>query len=170
MRIPSKIKKELVEQLQREYEASFFYQGAASFYYGRDLDGFANFMQKQYEEERSHAEKIYNFLIDVDAQPRINTIDINNPDFETIIDPIQAAYDHERAMSDNIRSISRMVNDENAYNAFSLLNWLEDEQVEEENVFERLLKQTKMAEGDSSAILLLDDKLSKRNSHEDLDV
>lgn len=163
MHISEELFEALVEQFRREKEAALFYRQAANYYHDEDLDGFAHFMTVQRDEELEHAERIYDFLVESDAV-RFDIPTLNGPDvsFDTIAGPVKKALKHEQEMTEHIRGLSATMEEQQDYAARSLLNWFEEEQLEEENLFERLLKQVRLAESDDGALLVLDNELGER--------
>lgn len=166
MHISEELFEELVQQFRREKEAALFYRQAANYYHGRDLDGFANFMTVQRDEENEHAERIYNFMVEADAiRFDVPTIEGPDVDFNAFHEPVQSALKHEQKMTEHIRELTKIMEEQNDYNARSMLQWFEEEQMEEENLFEHLLKRVRLAKKDDGALLVLDSELAERDDH-----
>ncbi len=55
--LSEKLTKAINEQIQFEYYSAFIYKAMQAYFEAEDLPGMANWMEVQFQEEMSHAEK-----------------------------------------------------------------------------------------------------------------
>ena len=82
--------------------------------------------------------------------------------YDGVIDVFQKGYEHEQLVTKKIYNLADIAHDEKEHATMSLLKWFIDEQVEEENSFNALLKKVRRSEGNPAALYLMDDELASR--------
>lgn len=160
------LSEKLVELINKQINYEFFsehaYLAMSAYCADQDLDGFANFFRVQAEEERFHAMKLFDYVIDMNARVIIK----NNPeprnDFESILEVFKSALEHERSNTRNIYEIADAATDERNHATISFLKWFIDEQVEEESLMNSLIKKLERIGNDSAALYMLDTELAAR--------
>ena len=63
------------EQINKELYSSYLYLSMAAYFESKNLSGFAHWMRIQEGEEREHAMKFYDFLLDRGGQVSLKVID-----------------------------------------------------------------------------------------------
>ena len=129
--------KGLNDQVNFEFYSSYIYLAMAAYAESIDLSGFANFFRVQAQEELFHAMKLYDYIF-------------------------QKGYSHEQLVTSRIYHLADIASDEREHSTMSLLRWFIDEQVEEENTFNTLLKKVKRIENNPAALYMLDEELATR--------
>ncbi len=152
----------LNEQVNFEFYSSYLYLSMAAYAESVDLSGFANFFRVQAQEELAHAMKFYDYIFQKNGTVNLEAIEKPKADFESIIDVFQKGYNHEQLVTSKIYKLADIASEEREHATMSLLNWFIDEQVEEENNFNSLLKRVKRSEGNPAALYMMDDELAKR--------
>jgi len=66
------------------------------------------------------------------------------------------AYEHEKFITDKIKSITKISREENDYTSEPLLSWFLKEQIEEEKSTEKVSRELAMVENSKEGILMLD--------------
>ena len=127
-----------------------------------DLTGFANFFRVQAKEELDHAMKFYDYVYQKNGSIELEQVDKPQTNFDGIVDIFQKAYEHEQTVTKKIYYLSDIAYEEREHSTISLLKWFIDEQVEEENNFNMLLKKVRRVGDNPAALYLLDDELAKR--------
>jgi ferritin len=94
---------------------------------------------KQAEEEREHAMKFVNYLMDTKGGLLIPSIPAPTPTFSSAADAVDAALKWEEEVTRQITSLMDIAVAENDYIAQSFLQWFIDEQLEEVVKMDRLL-------------------------------
>lgn len=152
----------LNDQVNFEFYSSYTYLAMASYAESVDLSGFANFFRVQAQEELFHAMKFYDYIFQKNGTVTLNTIPKPNGSYESMMDVFNKGYEHEQEVTKKIYTLADIANEEREHATISLLKWFIDEQVEEENTFNSLLKKIRRAEGNPAAIYMIDEELSKR--------
>ena len=160
------LSKNLLESLNKqvnfEFYSSYLYLSMAAYAESVDLSGFANFFRVQAQEELAHAMKFYDYIFQKNGVVTLETIPKPDLTFDNIIDVFQKGYNHEQLVTKKIYELADIAGEEREHSTMSLLNWFIDEQVEEENNFNSLLKRIRRSEGNPAAIYMMDDELATR--------
>lgn len=152
----------LNKQINYEFYSEHVYLAMSSYCAEQDLDGFANFFRVQAEEERFHAMKIFDYVVEMDERVRITSSPEPQNDYETIMDLFMAALEQERTNTKNIYEITDVATDERHHATISFMKWFIDEQVEEESLVNSIIKKLKRIGNDSAALYMLDTELATR--------
>ncbi|MCF0149477.1 MAG: ferritin [Clostridium sp.] len=160
--LSKKLQEELNEQINFEFYSSYFYLAMAGYCESIDLNGFANFFRVQAKEELDHAMKFYDYVYQKNGTVKLEQIDKPNGDFEGVINVFEKAYNHEQLVTKRIYNLTDIAYEEREHSTISLLKWFIDEQVEEENNFNSLLKRVRRIEDNPAGIYLMDDELATR--------
>ena len=154
------------DQITMELGSSVAYLQMAAYFEGKNLVGMASWMRQQAEEEKEHAHKFMDFVLDRGNDVKIGSIKAPKSEFDSTEQVFEAALAQEQAVSQAIHDIYRLAADKGDLASFPLLQWFIDEQNEEEANVETILERVRYAGGDSSAILLLDAELGARGTQE----
>jgi ferritin len=126
-------------QIAREFAASHQYVAVGNYYAGDTFPRLAAFFYEQAEEEREHAMKMVNYLLDRDATPDIGAIDTPRQSFADHVEPIQVALDQERKVTVQISKLFEIARETRDYQSEQFMQWFLEEQVEEEAAMQDLL-------------------------------
>lgn len=154
------------DQITMELGSSIAYLQMAAYFEGKNLVGMASWMRQQAEEEKVHAHKFIDFVLDRGNEVKIGAINAPKSEFGSTEEVFEAALAQEQAVSAAIHDIYRLASDKGDLASFPLLQWFINEQNEEESTVETILERVRYAGADSSAILLLDAELGARDSQE----
>lgn len=154
--------KHLNDQVNFEIYSSYSYLAMASYCESIDLSGFANFFKVQSQEELFHAMKLYDYIFQKNGVVTLKQIEKPIGNFENIINVFETGYEHEQIVTSRLYKIADIATEEKEHATLSLLNWFINEQVEEENTFNTILKKIKRAENNPAALYMLDDELAAR--------
>ena len=160
--VSGKIAQLLNEQITHEQYAAQYYLSMSAWFSGKDLDGIANYFRVQSKEELMHADKIYDFMIDVGADISIGEIKRPPNDFSNATEIFEKALEHEKIVTKSIFNILKNANEEGDFATVSFLQWFVNEQVEEEANASQLVTKIKMVCENPSALYLFDQELSQR--------
>jgi len=142
--ISKKLEKALNEQINKELYSEYYYLGMAAWFNDKGLDGFANFFKVQVQEERFHAMKMYDYLVNRGGKVELETIQKPPQDFESAEDIFKKAYEHEQFVTKSINDLMDLAIAENDHATRNFLNWFIEEQVEEEASMDELLTKVRM--------------------------
>ena len=149
-------------QINQEFAASYSYVAMAAWLDAQHLRGFASFFEKQADEERAHAQKILRYLLDRDGELSLEAISKPKADFESVECVFSESLAQEQRNTNSINQLYALARDLDDYTTQAHLQWFLDEQVEEESLIGDLLGKLRMAAGDKSALLILDEQSGKR--------
>ncbi len=153
----------LNNQMSNEFCAEYAYLAMASYFHYHDLDGIANYFHVQSSEERTHAMRIYNFILNKLGKITLKTIEAPVLDFKSPIEVFEQALAHEEAVTKSINHLMDIAIKENDHAVNSFLRWYVDEQVEEEALANKSLNRIKMVGGKGEGLLILDQEFGKRS-------
>ncbi|PAB57516.1 ferritin [Anaeromicrobium sediminis] len=160
--ISEKLIKELNEQIKFEFFSANFYLAMAAYCDNEDLPGFANFFKVQAEEEKFHAMKFYEYIVERGGRVTIPALDGPGNEFSSMLDVFEKGLAHENFVTKRIYGLMDLATEEKEHATISFLKWFIDEQVEEEATFGALVKKLKRIEENSNAMYMLDTELAAR--------
>ncbi len=160
--ISPKLTEALNEQINKELYSEYLYLSMAAYFASEGLDGFANFFEVQVQEERFHAMKMYRFINERGGRVILKQIDAPQTEFSSPITIFEKAYEHEQYVTSLINKLMDLAIKENDHAAQSFLSWFVDEQVEEENSMETILRKLKLIGKEGQGLLMLDSQLAVR--------
>lgn len=157
-----KMYKALNEQIRNEYFSAYLYLSMSACCFEKNLPGIAQWFRVQYEEELSHGDKIYKYMVDRSA--RVKLLQIDEPPFEwnSALDMFKNALGHEKFVTGKINDLVTIANEDKDYATLSFLQWFVDEQVEEECADEEIIAELEMIGESKGSLLYIDKKLGKR--------
>jgi ferritin len=158
----SEVRDALSEQIKHEFYSSYLYLSMAGSFEVANFPGFAHWMRQQSEEEREHATKIFDFLLDRGEHVQLQSIDQPPYAFRSPLDAFEQALEHEKEITSRIHKLYELSVQEKDYPAEVFLSWFVKEQVEEEKAATEIVERLRMAGEDSAALLLLDKELGER--------
>src|SRR3712207_382410 len=153
-------------QISREFAASHQYVAIGAWYAEQTFPKLAGFFYKQAEEERAHAMKMVNYLLDRDAKVDFGAIAQPRADFPDHVAPISAALDQERTVTVDISSLFQVSREVSDFQSEQFLHWFLEEQVEEEASMTDLLA---VAERTRQIPMLLEEYLARETPGERAD-
>jgi ferritin len=151
-------------QITLELESSLAYLQMAAHLEHRSLTGMSSWMRIQSEEERSHALRFVDYVLDRGNEVRIGAIVAPGGEFAAVTDVFRAALEHERTVSAAIRDLYQAASTEMDVASYPLLQWFLQEQVEEEATVTSIIDQLELIGDDGGALLVLDRELGGRTA------
>ena len=127
------------EQIANELGASLQYISIAAHFRQRHLTLLAKLFMEQSDEERQHAQKFIDYLLDTKAELRIPAIAAPKATFTSAEEAVAAALAWEKDVTAQITRLMDLAVKENDYLGQSFLQWFIDEQLEEVVKMDRLL-------------------------------
>ena len=152
----------LNDQVNFEFYSSYTYLAMAAYAESIDLSGVANFFRVQAQEEMSHAMKFYDYIFQKGGMVKLEAIEKPKVEYNNIIEVFETGFNHEQTVTKRIYELADIATAEREHATMSLLKWFVDEQVEEENNFQTILKKVRRLEGNPAAMYMLDEELATR--------
>ncbi|MCX7654756.1 MAG: ferritin [Fervidobacterium sp.] len=160
--IGEKVYKMLNEQVGKELYSAYLYLSMAAYFDAIDLPGFAKWMKVQAKEEVGHAMKIYEFIYERGERVEFPTLEKPQPSWESPLKAFEAAYTHERFVTESINKIYECAKEENDYATEQFLHWFIKEQVEEEAQTELIVRKLRKLQDSPTGLYMLDKELGSR--------
>lgn len=160
--LSERLQKALNAQVNYEFYSAYTYLAMSAYAESEDLEGFANFFKVQYEEELFHAMKFYNYINQMDGRVVIESMEKPQVEYDSILHLFESGYEHEKTVTAKIYNLADIATEEKEHATISLLQWFIDEQVEEEQNFNTIIKKLKRIESNPAALYMLDDELATR--------
>jgi ferritin len=154
------------EQINKEFYSSYLYLSMAAYFENKNLMGFGHWMRLQADEERGHAMKFYDYLLDSGGQVKLKAIDAPEAEWKSNLVVAEQVAEHEAKVTASIHALYELALKEKDYAAQVLLQWFITEQVEEEKNAAELVAKLRLIEERGTAVLMLDHRLSKRGGGE----
>src|SRR5678815_456523 len=105
----------LNEQIGHEFAAHQQYIAIAVHYDAETLPRLAAFFYAQALEERNHAMMMVQYLMDAGLDPLIPGVDAPKTSFADIVEPVAAALEQERRVSDQIEELAKIAREAGDY-------------------------------------------------------
>ena len=152
----------LNEQINKEFYSAYLYLDMAIFYDAMDLDGYANYYTIQAQEERDHALLFMQYLQSNGRKVTLEAIGKPELRYESALDPLVAAAEHERYVSALINDIYHEAYQVRDYRTMKFLDWFVDEQMEEEDNADSMVSRYKLFGSDPKGLYALDQEYAGR--------
>lgn len=150
------------EQINKEWFSSYLYLSMAAYFEQRNLSGFAHWMRIQADEERAHAMKFYDFIIECGGRVTLKAIDAPKTEWSSTLEVAEEVAAHEAKVTASIYALYELAQKEKDYPSQVMLQWFISEQVEEEKNAAEIVADLKLIEERGTAVLMLDKQLGKR--------
>lgn len=160
MMISQKMADALNEQIKNEFYSGWLYLAMAFKSEEMSLKFFAEWFRQQEAEERAHAMKMCNYLLDQGAEVSLSALDKPKFDGGSIDAMITETVKHEKFITECISNLVNVSRDENDNATFNFLQWFVQEQVEEVSSVTELADLVKMA--GPGQMLMLENRMKEK--------
>lgn len=160
--INEKMTQALNGQLNAEYYSFYLYLSMAAYFSCIDLNGFANWMRIQVQEEETHALKFYDHIIERGGIVTLQAIEAPPNAWESPLDAFEATLAHEQKITGLINDLVYLAREEKDNASEIFLQWFVTEQIEEEDNDRTVLAQLKLIKDSPQALYILDKELARR--------
>jgi ferritin len=160
--ITKKLENALNKQFNQELFNSNLYLSMSAWFAGQSLNGFANWMKVQADEERQHAEKFFGFMVDRGVNVKVAQIPAPATTWRTPLAAVKAGLTAEETNTARLNDLMDLAIKEKDHATRGVMQWFVDEQVEEEASFGELIDQLTLAEKAPGAMFMLDRELGQR--------
>jgi len=160
--IGKKMQKALNEQIKAELDSAYLYLAMAAYFHSEGLDGMAQWMHVQSEEELSHAKKFMQHIVDREGRVELAALPQPKKSWESPLAAFEAAYKHEQSITKRIDALVELAAKEKDHAAGVMLQWFVNEQVEEEASASKIVQMLQHIGRSGSGLIMLDRQLGKR--------
>jgi ferritin len=161
--LSEKMQEAINGQLNAELYSSYLYLSMNAYFKSINLDGFANWMNYQAQEELTHAMKFYDFINQRGG--RVNLLQIEAPpaQWNSPQAVFEATLEHEQKVTGLINELVELALSEHDHASNIFLQWFVSEQVEEEENVTGVLEQLKLMGEAKGGLFMIDRELAKRS-------
>jgi ferritin len=160
--ISKKMEEALNAQVNAEMYSAYLYLSMESYFKSLNLNGFANWMRVQTQEEMMHAMKMYDFINERGGRVLLKTIEGPQTKWDSPLAVFKAVLKHEQKVTSMINDLVNLAIKEKDHATNSFLQWFVNEQVEEESSADEAVQQLKMMEDAPGGMFMLDRELGQR--------
>jgi len=127
-------------QIGREFAAAHQYVAVGTFYESETFPRLAKFFYEQADEERGHAMKMVEYLVESGSPVTLGEVGAPRQQFEDHVAPIRLALEQERKVTIQIAELFDIARETRDPASEVFMHWFVEEQVEEESTMESLLQ------------------------------
>ena len=161
--LTEKVQKALNGQLNAELYSSYLYLSMNAYFKSVNLDGFANWMHYQAQEELEHSLKFYDFILQRAGTVQLQQIDAPPSEWSSPLAVFEATLEHEQKVTGLINGLVDVAHEERDHATNIFLQWFVSEQVEEEENVGGVLEQLKLMGDANGGLFMIDRELAKRS-------
>ena len=160
--ISANITRALNDQITNELNSSYTYLAMSAHFSARNLNGFAHWFRVQYEEERSHALRIFDHILERGGAVALSVVTQPAGTWDTPLSAFTEARDEERRVAQSIDELIDLAAGEKDHATRILLDWFVTEQVEEERITTEIVDQLQMVGDSRIGLFMIDERLKNR--------
>jgi ferritin len=160
--LTEKMQKALNGQMNAELYSSYLYLSMNAYFKSVSLEGFANWMYYQAQEELEHAMKFYDFLCQRGGRVQLAQIEAPPSEWNSPLAVFEDTLAHEQKVTGLINDLVEIANEERDHASQIFLQWFVSEQVEEEDSVGGVLEQLKLMGEAKGGLFMMDRELAKR--------
>lgn len=134
------------------------------FFKSISLDGFANWMHAQAQEELMHGMKIYDFINQRGGRVVLAKIEAPPIEWGSPVEVFEETLKHEQKVTGLINDLVEIALAEHDHATNIFLQWFVTEQVEEEENVGNVLQQLMLLDDAKNGIFMIDREVAKRGT------
>ncbi|HYY29111.1 MAG TPA: ferritin [Chthoniobacterales bacterium] len=163
MIVNPKIVPPINEQIGNEFSAMLQYYAIAAHFGAEALPELSSHFRKQAEEEKEHALRFIQFLLDAGARVDIPGVPAPQANFKVAEDAVKLSLEQEERVTGQINALVALAKAESDYTTDNFLQWFVKEQLEEVASMEQLLRVVQRA-GEAN-MLRVEEYLAREIGH-----
>jgi len=160
--ISSKIQRVMNEQIKHETYSAYLYFSMAAYFHSRSLDGMAQWMKAQAQEEFGHTLRFFNHINDRGGRIELQALEKPQMEWDSPLAAFKAALQHEEFITSKINDLAKIADEENDRAAGIMLQWFVTEQVEEEDTVSTVINMLELIGDSGHGLLMADRELGAR--------
>jgi ferritin len=135
----------LHDQITSEAYASQVYLQMSMWSEDKGLPGASAFFRSHVAEELDHRNRLVDYLVEAGVPVRLHAIPAPTADYESLVAVVNAAYGHEKTVTEQIDALAGLALDRKDFNTFNMLQWFIAEQREELVLFRGIVDYMNLA-------------------------
>lgn len=160
--ISLKIQNAMNDQIKHETFSAYLYFAMAAYFHSKSLDGMAQWMKAQAQEEFAHGLRFFNHINDRGGRIELQALEKPQTEWESPLAAFKAALQHEEFITGKINDLAKLADEENDRPAGIMLQWFVTEQVEEEDSVSTVINMLELIGDSGHGILMADRELGAR--------
>ncbi len=149
-------------QLNAELYSSYLYLSMSAYFQSMSLDGFANWMRIQAQEELVHTMKFYDYIGERDAKVTLTAVEGPPTEWDSPAAAFAHVYKHEQKVTSLINQLVNLAIEEKDHACNNFLQWFVSEQVEEESSANNVVQKLKLMGDAPGGLFIIDQELATR--------
>ncbi len=137
--------KPLHDQITSEAYASQVYLQMSMWAEDKGLPGASAFFRSHVAEELDHRNRLVDYLVESDVPVYLQAIPAPQTKYDSLVSVVNAAYEHEKEVTEQIHSLAGLALDRKDFNTFNMLQWFIAEQREELVLFRGIVDYMNLA-------------------------
>ena len=160
--LSEKMVEALNKQVNREIYSAYLYLSMSAYSTFKGLKGFANWFMVQYQEEMTHAMKIYDYINDQSGQVELMTVAQPPTEFGSPLEMFEKTLEHEKFVTECINDLVNLAIKEKDHASNIFLQWFVTEQIEEEANDNEIISKLKLVGKEGNGLFMIDKELATR--------
>jgi ferritin len=160
--ISANMEKALNDQINAEMFSAYLYLAMVAYFKDKNLNGFANWMTVQNQEETFHSMKLFNYLSERGGRVTLETIEKPQFEWESPLAAMEAARQHEAYITGRINDLMNLAIEEKDHATANFLGWFVEEQVEEEDSVNEVVQKLRLLGSDGGGLFMMDRDMATR--------
>ena len=162
--LSDRMEKALNGQVNAELYSSYLYLSMNAYFKSVNLDGFANWMYAQAQEELMHAMKLYDFINQRGGRTLLAAIEAPPDQWDSPLSVFEDTLKHEKKVTGLINGLVDIAMEERDHATQIFLQWFVTEQIEEEESVGNVLEQLKLLGDAKQGLFMMDRELATRQA------
>lgn len=162
--IGKKMQDAMNEQIKHELESAYLYLAMVAYFRAESLDGMAQWMTVQSQEEVAHAMKFLNHIDKRDGRVELKALSQPQKEWASPLEAFKSAHEHERFITGKINDLVKLASEEGDHAAEIMLQWFVTEQVEEESSTLKVVELLERIGESGHGLIMADRELGTRSA------
>ena len=160
--IGKRMQEAMNEQIKHELESAYLYLSMVAYFNAEGLDGMAQWMTIQTQEEVAHAMRFFSHINEREGRVELLPLAQPQKEWTSPLEAFKAAYGHEQFISGTIDKLVKVAEEENDNPAKIMLQWFVAEQVEEESSTKKVVELLERMGDSGHGLVMVDRELGAR--------
>jgi ferritin len=160
--LDARMEEALNRQINAEIYSGYLYLSMAAQFAELGMSGGQNWMTVQYQEELSHAQKIFDYVNERGGRVTLAPIEGPQTEWQAGLQMFEDAYGHEQKVTALINDLATLALELKDHATHNFLQWFIAEQVEEEATASDMVQKFTMAGEHPAGLYQLDKELAAR--------
>jgi ferritin len=152
----------LNKQINNEIYSAYLYLSMSAHSTFVGLKGFANWFMVQYQEEMTHAMKIYDYIHDQGGRVKLMAVEQPPTEFGSPLEMFEKTLKHEKFVTKCINDLVDLAIEEKDHATNIFLQWFVTEQIEEESNDNEIISKLKLVGEEGNGLIMIDKELTGR--------